>query len=239
MALKIILFSLCVLSTILFLVVRVLKGGIWGLLTKTFASFLFVVTSVVALTLYAPTISSLFVVIGLICGFVGDILLDLKVIYKEHNDIYLNSGMLAFGLGHIFYFVALFTYVLNRVEYLATSTPLYIPILIGVGIAIILCIGILLSTKLMKLNFGKFFYQSGAYTLLLTTLSVLSIVFAVTYQITMLWIFGIGATLILVSDLILSLNYFGGKENDKLLIILNHAIYYAGQILIAGFIFFA
>ena len=233
-----ILFCLCFIFTIIFLIVRVLKGGVCGLICKIIASFMFMITSIVALTLYNPNLGCMFIVLGLLCGFVGDIVLDLKVIYKEHNDIYLNTGMFAFGLGHIFYFVGLINLVLNSVEYKAMSKPIYIPILIGLGVAIILSIVILISTKLMKLNFGKFFYQSGAYTLLLTGLSAISIVFAVMYQITILWVFGIGAILILISDLILSLNYFGGKEDDKFLIVLNHLIYYIGQIVIAGFIFF-
>ena len=51
-------------------------------------------------------------------------------------------------------------------------------------------------------------------------------------------IFAGGIILIFLSDLVLSQNYFlEGKENDKFLIIVNHALYYAGQILMATFLY--
>lgn len=238
MALKIILIVLACLFTGLFLYARVTKGGLFGLLTKIVASLGFMAIALCGAVLYFPGVSSLFVVFGLLFGFIGDIVLDLKVIYKEHNDIYLNAGMLSFGLGHVCYFVALFTYVSNSVMYFSSSLPMYVPILVGVGIAVLLTAGILFATKKMKLDFGKFFFQVGGYTILLTNLSAISICLASFYGIGLLWLFGMGATLILVSDLILSLNYFGGKADDKLLVFLNHLIYYIGQILIAAFLLF-
>ncbi len=238
MALKIILIVLASLFTGLFLFTRITKGGVLGLLTKVVASLGFMSIAICGAVLYFPSVSSLFVVFGLLFGLVGDIVLDLKVVYKEHNDIYLNVGMLSFGIGHICYFVALFNYVSNHIMYKASSLPMYIPILVGVGVAVLLSVGILFSTKMLKLNFGKFFFQSVGYTILLTNLSAISICLATFYGIGMLWLFGMGAALILVSDLILSLNYFGGKEDDKLLVFLNHLIYYVGQILIATFLLF-
>lgn len=238
MALKIILIVLASLFTGLFLFARVTKGGLYGLLTKIVASLGFMAIAICGAVLYFPSVSSLFIVFGLLFGLVGDIVLDLKVIYKEHNDVYLNAGMLSFGLGHVCYFVALFTYVSNHIMYKSSSLPMYIPILVGVGVAVILSLGVLFSTKKLKLDFGKFFFQSVGYTILLTNLSAISICLATFYGIGLLWLFGMGATLILVSDLILSLNYFGGKPDDKLLVFLNHLIYYAGQILIATFLLF-
>lgn len=232
----IILAILCAIATAVFLVVRVTRGGVAGVIVKTLASFIFVALALVGLVTNAPTVSSMFIVLGLLCGLIGDIVLDLKVVYKQDNDIWLNTGMFSFALGHIFYFIALFTFTCNDIGYIASSTPMYVPVLIGGGVALLLSAGILVSTKLMKLDFGKFFYQSGGYTILLTTLSCISIVLAVVYS-SALWVFGMGALAILISDLILSLNYFGGKADNKLLVILNHAIYYLGQILIALFIF--
>ena len=51
-------------------------------------------------------------------------------------------------------------------------------------------------------------------------------------------IFAAGITLIFVSDLILSLQYFGGKQDSPVLTALNHAIYYLGQITIATMLYF-
>lgn len=238
MVLPIIFASLCVLATAVFLVVRVKVGGVWGVITKTIASFLFMTLALIGFVDNAPTVSSLFIILGLLCGLIGDIVLDLKVVYKEDNDKWLNTGMFSFALGHIFYFVAIFTFVKNDAGFIASSTPLYIPILIGVGVSLLLQVGVLFSTKLLKLDFGKFFFQSAGYTVLLTALSAISVALAAFYNINLL-VFAMGAVAIFVSDLILSLNYFGGQADNKLLVILNHAIYYAGQILIALFVFVA
>lgn len=223
---------LCLLSMGIFLIERIRKGGIFGLLTKTIASFMFVISSLYGL-MKNPSVFALLICIGLICGMVGDIVLDLKIIYKQDSDIYLNSGMTAFGIGHIFYISALILCISSF-----GFSELYKPLCIAIAISIVLTIFILCITKLMKLNFGKFFYQSAIYTLLLVTLSCLSIVFSIWYNFSNLWFFASGSVLILISDLILSLNYFGGKEDDKALIFLNHIIYYIGQILIACFVMF-
>ena len=146
MALKIILIVLASLFTGLFLFARVTKGGLYGLLTKIVASLGFMAIAICGAVLYFPCVSSLFIVFGLLFGLVGDIVLDLKVIYKEHNDVYLNAGMLSFGLGHVCYFVALFTYVSNHIMYKSSSLPMYIPILVGVGVAVILSLGVLFLT---------------------------------------------------------------------------------------------
>ncbi len=232
MSVNYILLILCAILVSLFLIARVIKGGIFGFLTKILASFMFVISSLYGL-MENPSIYSLLICIGLICGMIGDIVLDLKVIYIQDNDVYLNSGMVSFGAGHIFYITALILYIDSM-----GAIELYKPLCIAIAISIALSICILAMTKVIKLNFGKFFYQSAVYTLLLVTLSCLSVVFAIWYNVANLWFLVIGAVLILVSDLILSLNYFGGKEDDKILIFLNHIIYYMGQILIACFVMF-
>ena len=86
-------------------------------------------------------------------------------------------------------------------------------------------------SPLMKLDFGKFKWQSAAYSFVLTFVMLYAITCAVLTP--SFWLIALGLSLIFVSDLILSTMYFGGKENDKLLCILNHAVYYLGQIAIA------
>ena len=72
-----------------FIIVRVVYGGVYGLLTKIVASLALVVTAIV-FTTFEGTIASGIIAIGLLFGLIGDILLDLKVIYPEHNNAYLN-----------------------------------------------------------------------------------------------------------------------------------------------------
>lgn len=49
--------------------------------------------------------------------------------------------------------------------------------------------------------------------------------------------FTIGMILFLLSDVVLSMMYFGGRPKDKTLCVINHALYYAAQICIASFIY--
>ena len=220
--------GISVLLTILFLVIRTTVGGAYGIVTKTIASFSFILLGAIGMFYKGSTTFSIFVMLGLICGLIGDIILDNKVVYKEHANIYLNSGMLSFGIGHIFYFVA--------AGFLANSIGKSGEILLlSLIISVVATFGIMLASKPMKLNFGKFFYQTLAYTLILTFMTAYSITLACFIE--NLWVFAAGITAILVSDLVLSTQYFGGKQDSKMLTWINHVIYYLGQIMIAASIF--
>ena len=215
---------ICALLATLFIVVRVQKGGMTALYLKALASVGFVGLGLVMFFGYAPADwKSIFVILGLVMGLAGDVLLDFKVVKKEKSDTYLNWGMLAFGVGHIFYFVYL---VLRLPEFNVWG------LFIALGVAAFLTVTIIkYISPLMKLDFGKFKWQSAAYSFVLTFVMLYAITCAVLTP--SFWLIALGLSLIFVSDLILSTMYFGGKENDKLLCILNHAVYYLGQIAIA------
>ena len=51
------------------------------------------------------------------------------------------------------------------------------------------------------------------------------------------WIFAAGMLVFLFSDLILSMQYFGGKD-QKIFIYINHIAYYLAQIMFALFMLF-
>lgn len=232
MAMQISLCVLTVISVILFLAMRVTKGGVWGILTKTLASFMFVLYGVFSLTQisYFKPIAIAFIILGLVCGLIGDVVLDLKVSYPEHNSYYLNTGMLSFAVGHVFY-------LLGAIFFTANIFNLMWPVLTGVIAAVVLTpIIYVISKFVLKLNFGKFLWQTLAYTFILVFMVGFSIYMAVLAQ--EFIIFAGGIILIFLSDLVLSQNYFAeGKQNDKFLIIVNHALYYAGQILMATFLY--
>ncbi len=215
---------ICALLATNFIVFRVTKGGMLALYLKTLASMGFVFFGLMMFFLYAPVSwKSTFVILGLVLGLAGDVLLDFKVVKKEKSDIFLNWGMLAFGLGHISYFVYL---VLTLPEFNVWG------LVIALGVGAFLTYAIIKHiAPVMKLNFGKFLWQSTSYTFVLTFVFIYSITCAILTP--AFWLISLGLGLILVSDLILSTMYFGGKDNDKLLCILNHAIYYLGQIAIA------
>ena len=229
MAVQIILCALSVLLAALFIVVRVTKGGVFAMVVKALASLSFVAYGVFSLTQITWfNEGSAFIIMGLICGLVGDVLLDAKVVYTKDNDVYLNSGMLVFGLGHVFYLV-------GTILFSKTVINLINPIWVSALIAAVLTATIMFVGTKLGLNFGKFLWQSVAYSFILTFMSAFTIYLAI-LQLEFMVIAG-GLTLFLLSDLVLSLQYFGGKQTDKFCTIVNHSLYYAAQILIATFLF--
>ena len=92
--LEIILLCVCVTLAVLFIVARVKWGGHLGLITKTIASFGFVSSAIIGLVISDATEIAKWsvglIAIGLLCGMVGDIVLDLKVIYPNSDKYYLN-----------------------------------------------------------------------------------------------------------------------------------------------------
>lgn len=220
--------ALAAASAIFFMVVRVLKGGVYGVLTKTLASLVFIALGVTGAISLAPNINSAAIVIllGLVFGLVGDIVLDLKVVYPQSNDTYLNAGMISFAIGHIIYFIAVIMLIDFKYTTLLASLAITIPI----------SVAILFASRGMKINFGKFIVHAITYTVILTFMSVYTIALAIND--TRFILMAVGMVLFLLSDLVLSPMYFAGKQDDKLMCIVNHTLYYGAQICIATFIFF-
>lgn len=229
MALSISLLSICLVLAIVFITVRIIHGGVAGVLTKTLASVAFVCSAIIATAVLNGGLAYGLISIGLVFGLIGDILLDLKVIYPEHNNAYLNSGMVAFAIGHLCYATALSLFA-------SPESTLWLCIVISLGVALILAPIIMLASKGMKLEFGKFFFQSLAYAFILVFMVAYSI--ALSINLPKMYIVAVGLILFLASDLILSLQYFGNKQENKMLIIINHALYYLAQISMVAFLFF-
>ncbi len=230
-ALGIILICICVCLSIAFILVRTLNGGPVAFLLKTLASFSLVASCFLSIAYsdasgYLKVAISL-VGIGLLLGLIGDMLLDLKVIY-DNDKVYLNSGMLSFGLGHLAYFSAFSLVAIDL------SIDLFNPILIAIACAIVLTFAIMLSSKKMKLEFGQFTIQTIIYTFLLTFMTVFSLILAIMNP--SMWIVFVGMLSFFLSDIVLSMQYFGGKLTSKPLIAINHTLYYLAQILILAFV---
>lgn len=227
--------SIAIVLAAAFIIVRVTKGGVWGVYTKTIASIAFVLLGLLGAYKSGLTLVAVFMLLGLIFGLLGDIVLDLKVVYKQDEEKHLNAGMLCFGVGHIMYFVALTLYLVNNIFVGGKRTMALMLIALGVALFITSMI-MMFAEPLLKLNFGKFRIQTALYTFALTFMTAYAVAAGVI--ISKLIIFAVGLFLIFASDLILSNQYFGGKQDNKLFIILNHAIYYLGQISIAIMIYF-
>lgn len=223
-ALEISLIAVCSILAIVFIAVRTLKGGHIAFVLKTIASLGFVISAVIGLGLtQANSWASILIVIGLIMGMIGDIVLDLKVIYPDSDRTYLNMGMTSFFLGHACY-IGAFTI-------LAGNTNLLMPLLVAGGSAIILTFFTTFSgKKMMGLGFGNYIIQTIGYTYILNFALVYTIVLAIVGG--GLWLTAIGLALFLLSDIVLSFQYFGGKISSKPHIAINHTLYYAAQIVL-------
>ncbi len=214
-----------------FIAIRAWKGGLVAMLLKALASFGFVTMGVMGLATseLENKIPLGLIVLGLVLGMIGDILLDLKVIY-DNDKIYLNAGMLSFGLGQLSYFSAL---TLLAYE---TEKSLWLPVLVSIGVALAVTAIILIAgNKLMKLEFGEYLGQTITYTILLSFMVEYSLILAILEACP--WIVFVAMALFFLSDVVLSTQYFGGKLHDKVYIVINHVLYYSAQILIALFMF--
>ena len=132
-------------------------------------------------------------------------------------------GMIAFGLGHIFYILALSSY------YRFSYWSLFIGIMM-VGV-------VYLGSKLMKIDFKSLALMSYLYTFIIFTMVGLSVIVYINNLGQASLIFMLGAILFGVSDLLLAPIYFKA-EKSNLFVISNLGTYYLGQLLIALSIIF-
>ena len=206
-------------ACVLFVVFMVLRltvasgsasGGVAAMFAKTAASLGFIAIAIAGLYEGAEDFrAALFVLAGLVFGLIGDMVLDLKVVYleKPEEGVYLTGGMVSFGVGHIMYLTAVCLFVGEFV------TGALIGGCVAVA-AVLACATVFGGAKLMKLDFGKFRIHSLLYAFILMFMSALSVGVCITMM------------------------YFGGKPRDKVLCTVNHTLYYAAQICIACFVFF-
>lgn len=214
-----------IIFTLLFCWFRASKATVYSLVLKTTASICFILCGVFAIKTVGSTSINLLILVGLVMGLIGDIILDLKIMYPEQSNQYFIVGTTSFAIGHFFYFLSA---VLYNSEVLPTH--LLWNILASLGVAIILTLVVMLSSKKMGMNFGKMLYIVIFYSLVLTFMVAFTVSIAIFNPI--YWIFACGMILFLLSDLVLSMQYFGGKD-QKVWIWINHILYYLAQVFLA------
>lgn len=201
-----------------------------NLLFKSVSSLCYLLTAVFALinNKDAYTYGSL-IIMGGALGLVGDILLDLKGIYKSEEKIYLKGGFIFFLVGHIFYTCAII-YSLKIKWWL---------VLIAAVVSVLIGIGTVLSANLMKVHYGAYRRIVAVYVAFLAMTTVTSVIsvfvshFQKGYVLLM-----IGSVLFLLSDAVLSNTFFGRGKDKPIHFFINHFLYYAGQYLIAASVMF-
>ena len=158
------------------------------------------------------------IVAGLIIGSTADVLLNLRMVFKEKGQPIFLVGILVFLTGHILYLAAIFPLC----SYKAAC------IIIGIILTALLMIWIFkrVTAKPAFKIFGVVYI--GA-IMLLNCVAISNVISAPSpFNI----MFAVGAVFFLVSDIVLILNTFGSEFKQSLRNT-NIGLYYIGQILIA------
>ena len=174
-----------------------------------------------------------FVVLGLVCGLLGDIWLDLKYVFPEKDEPFTYAGFGVFGVGHILFIAGML------LSYYPAGRPMVV--ILPVLLALALSVGNALMEKPMKLRYGKLKGVVIAYGVLLFSMVLIagSLALAHGRRETPLNLLFIGGVFFALSDLILSGTYFGVGKERPVDLALNYLTYYPAQFLIASALVFA
>ena len=225
-------------TVLLFLYIweKIKAYSVKAVLLKSVVSMLFIMVGVYGTWLSASKGNAVllcpFVVLGLVCGLLGDIWLDLKYVFPEKDEPFTYAGFCVFGVGHILYIIGML------LTYYPSGKPMtvFVPILL----ALVLSIGNAVLEKPMKLSYGKFKSVVIAYGVILFAMVLISGSFALYYgwEKTPLNLLFIGGVSFAISDLILSGTYFGTGKERPIDLTLNYITYYTAQFLIASSLVF-
>lgn len=163
------------------------------------------------------------VVIGLYCGMLGDILLNLRFVFPKLGQKIFLLGVAAFLSGHILYLCAI--------------VPLSRNLMLCLGVGVVLAAALLawiFKTLTVKLAFKIFGVLYIGAIVLMTAVAVGNVISSSGAA---AWMHAVGAALFTLSDIVLIFNTFG-KEQKFSLRITNLSLYYLGQLLIASSLFF-
>ena len=207
--------GLCAVLAGIFLYTESKKRYVPAVILKGLASLCFVITGI--LCSKGPHTAKM-IVIGLMIGCIADVLLNLRLVFKEKGQLIFLVGILVFLSGHILYLAAVLPLAANRLLY----------IIIGIVLIALLMVWIFrqITAKPAFKIFGVVYI--GAVVLL----NCVAVGNLITSPSLFTGLFAAGAVLFLVSDVVLILNTFGDKFRQSLRNT-NIALYYAGQLLIA------
>ena len=194
-----------------------------------FISCTFTCTSVLNITIYC-------LFIGAVLGALGDVLLNLRFVFKNAAKKLFLSGIAAFLSGHIFYVITALWLGSFAGGISGSSKP--------EGILICLLCTAVASFCFLYYVFKKFKVEKAfkifgvVYISCIFFLTSLAVRNAVIFNFELSEIvFLIGVVFFTLSDIILIFNTFGNSSKFSLRIA-NLSLYYIGQILITCFLFF-
>lgn len=200
-----------------------------ALLYKIVASLSFIVLGVMGFFSCGGQKEAVFIILGQVFGLCGDAFLDMRYVYDQHDIIHTFSGFGSFMAGHICFII----FMVLKYNFVITG------LILGIVLAIAAIIGVLVISKLLKMELGIFKTISTFYAGLLAFVFGYSLGqdIKIGFENDRI-IFLIGIFLFILSDLVLSQIYFVKGKNTKAISAINHGLYYAAQILIAVSIVF-
>ena len=219
----IILLVLCLIFVSTFLYQEYKEKFVSAAILKGLASLCFVILGIINSN--GSSLAKL-IVSGLIFGFVADILLNLRHVFKEKGKLVFLVGILVFLIGHIIYLVAVI--------------PLTNNILSCIVLAVVLT-ALLMMWIFTKITAEKAFKIFGIVYIgaivLLNVVAISNMLLIPNFNLKFTKIFALGAALFLISDIVLILNTFGPESKESFRIT-NIGLYYIGQMLIATSLLF-
>ena len=218
--------------SLIFCINRAKGFSIKNLMLKSVSSCCYLLTAVFALLSNADAyIYGSLIIFGGTLGLCGDIMLDLKGIYKKDESKYLYGGFIFFLIGHVFYSGAII--------YQTQMYKQWWVILACLAFSVLFSAGNIASAKIMKVHFGAYRLIVFLYTIFLIMTMALGIAAAIITHFGKRYILlAVGAVFFALSDVILSGTFFGRGKDRPVHYFTNHLTYYAGQYLIAASILF-
>jgi uncharacterized membrane protein YhhN len=223
-----ILLGLSVLFVVNFIYFEISSKPIDAFMNKGLASFGFILVFAYSFLENAETYVipfAVLILLGLICGLLGDLYLAQRTLRPmDENFKIINSGILCFSMGHIFYLAALL--MLAPIHYFAFLVSFIMTVIVIVG------------SKVLKFEMNISKYPSYFYSILIFLMIGQALGYGILLNFNMhALLLLLGAVLFGISDLILAPIYFQNNKS-KLMIISNLATYYLAQILIALSIYY-
>ena len=233
MIVAIVLLCLGALTSVFFIVSKVIHYSLKTIILKTIASLFFVALGIYCAVIIPGSVPfKVLLVLGLFFGMLGDTLLGFKYITTKTKNIWILAGMFAFAFGHIFYIAALF------VGYYVPGNPwfLALPFLT----ALVLSGIYMLISRKVGIDFGKLLGFGLFYLFCLTSMVSTSLYMNVLhgFSIPNLTLFFVGAVCFAVSDCMLTGAYFKAGKRSKAYNATYSVFYYVAQFVIAFSLFF-
>lgn len=216
--------------SLVFCILRRTGFSLRNLILKSISSLCYLLTAVFALVSNPDAyVYGSLIIFGGALGLVGDILLDLKGLYKKDESTYLRGGFIFFLVGHLFYSGAII---------FQTCMKWWLVLLCLLG-GVVISIGNSIVSKFMKIHFGAYRKIVFTYVIFLSTTMILSIVSFFTLGLHKNFLLlSIGAICFTASDAVLSSTFFSRGKDGSFYLFINHFLYYAGQYLIAASVLF-